>query len=209
MSKVTLDNFSDGLKAYLNNVVTTSTEMIGDITNLDTTEKSTVTGAINELVQICNFLLVRTADSFAIVDITEENVVTDGSKVVDKYASNGYCYRATAGSSNLCLFSADFSEVKYGNYALCARLKTTTTTSSNVVKISILNNGTEIASKTFAGSAFDSTSNYSYLYTSFNYQGDGKEKTNLSVKIEVLPVNGVQISFDYAYISMIMPSVFL
>ena len=224
MSKITLDNFSDNLIAYLNRQISAGgSELIGDINNLTTNDKQTLVGAINELVQICNNLtpgdggeeVKATSDSFAIVDINTEGVVSDGTLLDDLYASHGKCYFGSSGPDTMTLYSADFNEVKFGNYALCLRMKLNNVdTSEDVVMISVLNGTDTIMTKSFATSDFfddnDSTDGYRYLYSTFEYSGNGGVKSNLKLKVEIPSTEvSVEVKFDYAYISMIIPSVFL
>lgn len=220
MSKITLDNFSDNLIAYLNKQISAGgSELIGDINGLTTTNKKTLVGAINELVQICNNLtpgeggeVKTTSDSFAIVDINTEGIVSDGSLINDIYASHGRCYSGASSNTNKVLYSADFNEVKFGNYALCLRIKLVDgPTSGEVVKATIYNSGAEIMKKSFIAADFENKGEYQYLYSTFEYNGDGKTKSNLKLKIEIpVAASGTtKIQFDYAYISMIIPSVFL
>lgn len=220
MSKITLDNFSDNLKAYLNRQISAGgSELIGNINNLNTSDKTTLVGAINELVQICNGILAgdeeevkTTSDSFALVDINTEGVVSSGTLADDLYASHGKCYFSSSGPDTVLLYSADFNEVKFGNYALCLRMKLNQiATPGEVVTVTILNGTTEILKTSFVTSDFESVDNYQYLYSTFKYDGDGNTKTNLKLKVEIPtnPDTSVELKFDYAYISMIIPSVFL
>ena len=56
----------------------------------------------------------------------------------------------------------------------------------------------------------DSTDGYRYLYSTFEYSGNGGVKSNLKLKVEIPSTEvSVEVKFDYAYISMIIPSVFL
>ena len=222
MSKITLDNFSDNLIAYLNKQISAGgSELIGDIKGLTTNNKQTLVGAINELVQICNNLkpgpgdeaeVKATSDSFAIVDINTEGIVSNGSIQDDLYASHGRCYSGASSNANTVLYSADFNEVKFGNYALCLRIKLAEgTTSGEVVKATIYNGNTEIMKKSFITADFETKGEYQYLYSTFEYKGNGNAKSNLKLKIEIPAANSgtTKIHFDYAYISMIIPSVFL
>lgn len=223
MSKITLDNFSDNLIAYLNEQISAAggSELIGDINGLNTTNKTTIVGAINELVQICSNLtpgggggvgVKTTSDSFAIVDINTKGIVSNGSIMDDIYASHGRCYSGTSSNNNIVLYSADFNEVKFGNYALCLRIKLVDgSTSGEAVKATIYNGSAEIMTKSFAVADFETKGEYQYLYSTFEYNGDGKTKSNLKLKIEIpVAASGTtKIQFDYAYISMIIPSIFL
>ena len=60
-----------------------------------------------------------------------------------------------------------------------------------------------------SGSTFDSNSGYSYLYSSFTYDAINNQKHPLSFQLHTHLVDGVVIDFDYVYISMIIPAVFL
>lgn len=220
MSKVTYDNFSENLKLYLNRLLSASQvveqaeEMIGDVDSLNTTNKTSIVAAINELAQICNGLLSgeeeveMTSDSFSIVDINTEGATSNGTLVNDLYASHGQCYQGSCGSTK-CLYSADFTEVKFGNYAVCLRVNSNMESPDDVMEIKIFNGGTEIKSTIVNGADFTNNGSYEYIYSTFEYEGNGSAKSNLRLEVNLLTAESVIVKFDYAYINMIMPAVYL
>lgn len=154
----------------------------------------------------------RGSGSYAIVDINTPGITGSGTKETDLLASHGECYALTTSSSaNYCLYAGTFSDVKYGHYALCARVKIGSTTSaSSLVQLKILNGSNEVIATNFAGSVFKTSSQYYYLYTTFTYEGtSGSAKNQLSFQLHTHLVNGIKVSFDYAYINMITPAVFV
>ncbi len=154
----------------------------------------------------------RSEDKFAGisgVDINSPNVFTDGSLTTDINSSHGQCYvinSSTAG--NQTIFSANLSEIKYGHYAICLRMKINTATTNDIIRLSVLNDGRTIMSKKFNGSEFEDINKYQYLYSTFVYESTNMAKTNLNIRIEVLSVDGIEVRFDYAYVNMIMPSIY-
>ncbi len=96
-----------------------------------------------------------------------------------------------------------------GKYAMCLRIKTSSTTSSNILQVRVSNGSTSILSKDIKGSDFSSANKYGYIYMTFDYEGDGVTKNNLKIEVYTHTVSGITICFDYAYIGMIIPAVFL
>lgn len=176
--------------------------------------KNTINNVLNKVDKDISDLsdkIARGSGSYALVDINTPDRGGNGALESDNAASHGQCVALTSTSSSQCIFSGTFSEgMKYGHYALCARVKSSSTTSSNILQMKILNGSTAIKTVNFTGSEFSSTSQYYYLYTTFTYEGSASSaKNNLSFQLNTLTVSGVKISFDYAYVSMIIPSVFL
>lgn len=180
---------------------------VGSKEELTTTYKDDLVGAINEIAEDAksNF-----AGSTGGVDINTSNISSDGSITEDVYASHGQAYLITTGDYNTMLYSSKLPDIKFGNYALCLRMKIGIESTEDLIRVSILSNGTNIAQKIFNGSSFDDAQNYQYLYTTFQYDGDGNSDKNLIIRIETLPVSSsIEVRFDYAYVTMIMPSIFL
>lgn len=151
----------------------------------------------------------RGSGSYALLDINTPDRGGSGSLKVDTAASNGQCISITTSSStNYCMYSGSFSDVKYGHYAICARIKTNNLTSSNLVQLKVLKGSSEILAANFTGSSFDNTSSYQYLYSTFKYEDSGANKPTLSFQLHTHKVNGVVVDFDYVYISMIIPAVY-
>lgn len=175
--------------------------------------KNTINNVLNKVDEDINDLsekIARGSGSYGLVDINTPNRGGNGVLETDNRASHGQCISLTTTSSSQCIYSGSFpSSMKYGHYALCARIKIGTVTSSNILQLQILNGSTAIKTVNFSGSEFSTNSQYYYIYTTFIYEGSGSAKTDLSFKLNSLTVSGIKISFDYAYISMVIPSVYL
>ena len=221
---VTTDN------KVINKLLTNITDVNSDIEDINNsltdlnTKLNDLRTDINESIsdlqeEIDNDILVleekvqRGSGSYAIVDINTPEISGSGTKESDLLASHGECYALTTSSStNYCLYSGVFSDVKYGHYALCARVKIGSTTSaSSLVQLKVLNGSTEIVATDFSGSVFKTSSQYYYLYTTFTYEGSDSTSTKdqLTFQLHTHLVDGIKIYFDYAYISMIIPAVFI
>lgn len=154
--------------------------------------------------------VVRGSGTYAILDANTPDKGGTGTEVPDSAASLGKSTTITTSSSaNLVPYTGTFPDVKFGHYAICARIRTNNLTTSNLVQLKVLNGTTEILAANFTGSTFDSNSEYSYLYSSFTYEAINNQKHPLSFQLHTHLVNGVVINFDYVYISMIIPSVYL
>lgn len=153
--------------------------------------------------------VVRGSGTYAILDINTPDKGGSGTEVTDNAASLGKAISITTSSSaNLVPYTGTFPDIKFGHYAICARIKTNNLTSSNLVQLKLLNGSKEILAANFKGTDFDNSTNYSYLYSTFTYE-ENNGKQPLSFQLHTHLVNGVQVNFDYVYISMIIPSVFI
>ena len=154
--------------------------------------------------------VLRGSGTYAILDINTPDKGGSGTEVTDNAASLGKAISITTSSSaNLVPYTGTFPDIKFGHYAICARVKTNNLTSSHLVQLKLLNGSTEILAANFKGSQFDSTTGYSYLYSTFTYDANNGSKLPLSFQLHTHLINGVKIDFDYVYISMIIPSVFI
>ena len=197
---------SKNLDTILNGLIDVDSQIINKINNTATD----INNRINSEVSTINSTIARGSGSYAILDINTPNRGGSGTLSTDALASHGKCIRITTSSSaNYVPYTGTFSDVKFGHYAICARVKSNSLTSSNLVQLKVLNGSTEILAANFTGADFVSTSKYAYLYSTFIYEGNGSSKQNLSFQLHTHMVNGVQIDFDYVYISMIIPSVFI
>ena len=143
----------------------------------------------------------------AMIDINTSGFSSSGSKATDANASSGSCYQFTTTSTATKLAAGNFDTVKFGKYALCLRMMTSNnTTTSNLVTVTVKNGSTSILSKSIKGTDFSSTSQYSNIYTSFDFNGS---RGTLSLDITTTTTSGVTVKFDYAYISLMTPSVFI
>ena len=149
--------------------------------------------------------------NFALIDNATEGCTSAGALTTDLMASNGKAYIATTTSSALNLFTATFPEVKFGKYSLCMRLKISANTSTSaVLTANILNGSTNILNKSILGTSFDKTDNYCYICTTFDYDGSsGSAKQPLQLNINTGTISGLEVRFDYAYITLITPAVYI
>lgn len=179
---------------------------IGDRTSLVTTNKETLVGAINEIASNGSFSGVTGG-----ADVNNPQIITEGGLVDDVYASHGKAYIImTSSNKTSVLYSSILSDIKFGHYALCLRMKIGGETTEDVIAMSLIDGDRTIATKRFNGEDFDNITNYNYLYTTFQYDGVGANKSNLIIRIETLPTSAsIEVRFDYVYVNMIMPSIFL
>lgn len=149
-------------------------------------------------------------DTFSIIDFNSD-FTTAGTEITDSMASLGKAIQTTTTTSAKNLITANFSDVKFGKYALCLRLKVSSnTSSSSVFTANIMNGSNTILSKSILGTYFDSTSNYCYICTTFDYSGSSSSaKQKLQLKLNTGTVSGLEVRFDYAYISLITPAVYI
>lgn len=149
--------------------------------------------------------------NFALIDNTTEGCTSAGTLTTDLMASNGKAYIATTTATAFNLFKATFPEVKFGKYSLCMRLKiSANTSSSTVLAVNVLNGTTTILSKYITGTNFDRTNNYCYICTTFDYDGSsGTAKQPLQLNINTGTIKGLEVRFDYAYITLITPAVYI
>ena len=210
-----VSNMNTDISDITGELSTIRSELTSTKTDLETEIQSTIGGIRQEVTNNITILqeqVQRGSGSYAIVDKDTPGRGGSGTLVTDILASQGECYNlTTSSSSNYCLYSGAFSDVKYGYYAICARIRIgKTSTATSLVQLKVLNGTKEILVKDFPGTTFSSTSQYYYLYTTFKYENtSGDAKQQLSFQLHTHMVAGIPIYFDYAYISMIMPSVFL
>ena len=152
----------------------------------------------------------KSFDTFSVIDFNSD-FTTAGTKITDSMASLGKAIQTTTTTSAKNLITANFSDVKFGKYALCLRLKVSSnTSSSSVFTANIMNGSSTILSKSILGTYFDSTSNYCYICTTFDYSGSSSSaKQKLQLKLNTGTVSGLEVRFDYAYISLITPAVYI
>lgn len=148
--------------------------------------------------------------SSSILDVTAPNVSGNGTLKSDPLASDQKCYSYTSdGATEQLICSVPFSNMKFGHYALCVRAKTNAIGSNDLVKVEVKTSDAVIHSVNFTGDQFGTNSGYSYLYTTFEYNAVSSEPKKLIFNLYSLPVSGVTISFDYAFMNMIMPSIYM
>lgn len=156
--------------------------------------------------------LKKGAASYSIVDHNTEGASINGSVVADNYASDGKCCILTQAASNMNLYTANFSDVKCGQYGLVVRMRVSNkSNTANAIQISVKVNGERIATKSIPASAFANTTNFENIFLSFNYSRSSATKYPIQLEVTLLGTSGTKanISFDYAYIQLMMPSVYL
>ena len=151
----------------------------------------------------------KTSDTVCSTDINSKDIVSSGELVDDPEASHGKCYRVESDASNKLLYSATVNDIKFGQYGICLRMKCTQPegVSSAAVRVKVINGANEIFNKQYFPEDFGES--YTLLYGAFEYNAVDGVKNRLKIQVEVLSNIGLSVSFDYAYISMIIPSVFL
>ena len=144
------------------------------------------------------------------VDITSSGFTSKGTKKADTMASTGNCYSLASTTSSLVLASGNFNAVKFGKYALCLRIMSSNNTSTaNILTVTVKHGSTTLLTKNIKGTDFTSTSQYSNIYTSFDFNGTSSARGTLSVQISTGTTSGITFKFDYAYITLMTPSVFI
>lgn len=214
------------LNDILNGLVTTDTGIIeklkkiqenvennlqSSIENLEDNLQSSIENLENDLQSNIEDLK-KGSSSYSILDFDNPNVSSSGTLVLDNYASNGQCYKVTQTANDINLFTANFSDVKYGHYGLCARMRVSSLSNTkDAIKIDVKVNNEIIATKSVAASTFSNTTNFEYVYLSFQYDGNSETKHPIQIVVTVLGTSGdlADISLDYVYINLMMPAVFI
>ena len=148
---------------------------------------------------------------FALIDNATEGCTSVGTLSTDLMASNGKAYSVTTTTTARNVFSANFSDIKFGKYSLCIRVRVSNNTSSSaILNMNIFNGSTSILSKNILGTNFDSNTKYCYICTTFNYEGSSSTaKQPLTFSLYSTSVSGITVYFDYAYISLLTPAVYI
>lgn len=162
------------------------------------------------LVDSVEALSKKSFQNFSIVDATNPEASGVGSMASDTMASDGISYNFTSTSTAQTIFSCDFSDVKFGNYSLCVRVKSNNNTNTaNVLTLKVKRGSTELLSKDIKGTNFIRTDNYCYFCTTFNYDGTSTAKEPITFQLYSTTVSGINFAFDYAYITLITPAVYI
>lgn len=162
------------------------------------------------LVDSVEALSKMSFQNFSIVDATNPESSGVGSVASDTMASDGMSYQFTSTSTAQTIFLCNFSDVKFGNYSLCVRIKSSNNTStSDILTLKITRGSSELLSKGIKGTNFNKTDNYCYFCVSFTYDGTNSAKEPLTFKLDSTAVSGVNFCFDYAYITLITPAVYI
>ena len=202
------ENVEDNLQTSIENL---EDNLQTSIENLENDLQSSIGNLENDLQSNIEDLK-KGASSYSILDFSSSNVSSSGTIIPDNYASNGQCYKITQAIDDVNLFTANFSDVKYGHYGLCARMKVSSlSNTNNTIKIDVKVNNEVIATKSVPASSFSKASNFEYLYLSFQYDGSSETKYPIQVAITVKGTSGelADISLDYVYINLMMPAVFI
>ena len=197
------DKWTQQIQDQVNNL--TSNDVIY-ASNGETTIDNEITSLWEKVVE-----LQQGPGNFALIDNATEGCTSAGTLTTDLMASNGKAYVATTTATAFSLFKATFPEVKFGKYSLCMRLKiNANTSSSTVLAVNLLSGSTTILNKYIIGTNFDKTNNYCYICTTFDYDGSsGTAKQPLQLNINTGTVEGLEVRFDYAYITLITPAVYI
>ena len=152
----------------------------------------------------------RGSGSYGLADINSPDVTSQGELIDDMGASHGKAYSVTTSvDQSYLLYSGLFSDVKFGKYAMCIRIKSSSVDANNILQLNVSNGSASILNKDINGSDFPVANKYHYIYTTFDYEGDGITKNNLKIELYTHQIDNVVVNFDYAYIGMIIPAVFL
>ena len=192
------------LNDILQGLVNTDTKIIEKL--------DVIQDAVGDDLQDTIEALKKGAASYSIVDHNTEGASIGGTITNDNYASDGKCCILTQAASNKTFFKANFSDVKCGHYGLNIRMRVSDkSNTANGIQISVLINGERVATKSVAPSAFSNTTNFENIFLSFDYSRNSATKYPIQLEITVLGTSGTKanISFDYAYIQLMMPAVFI
>lgn len=133
-----------------------------------------------------------------------------GQLTSDRYADTGKAIYGSGSSTVIAYFK---SESKLGKYGLSLRAKTSSNSSSGtIVKIEVMkvtSGGSETAIKTinFTGTDFDSTSQYCWLTSYFDYKLPKDSGDKLGIKI--VSTSSTTITVDYVAILPMMSAQFV
>jgi hypothetical protein len=199
---------ANNVSTLSNNVDALSGSM-GTLSNLQTSAKSNLVAAINEVKNNVPTMPEISFDTFASVDYNTAGA-TGATKTADSGASNAYANVLTSTGTVASVFKATFPDMKFGKYALTVRVKVSANTGSSDIMTLLVNNGsTNILTKGVAGTKFDAANSYCYLATTFTYNSGASAKQPLSFELKSTTVKGIKISFDYAYITLITPAIYV
>ena len=182
------------------------------------TDSNRILGAINEIYDKTVELENATPDlsslsfgNFALIDNATEGCTSAGTLSTDLMASNGKAYSVITTTTSENVFSANFSDVKFGKYSLCMRVRVSdNTSSSTILNVNIYDGSTSILSKNILGTNFDSNTKYCYICTTFDYEGSSSTaKQPLTFSLSSTSVSGITVYFDYAYISLLTPAIYI
>lgn len=149
-------------------------------------------------------------DAFSIVDINTKDCTSAGTLSTDTFASKGKSYQLTTNGTAQNLYTGTFSDVNFGSYALCLRLKVSSANANNTFTVKVLNGTTVIKTIDIAANRFDSTNNFCDICTTFDYAGTSSAKQALQLQVLTNTASSSNsVRFDYAYISLLTPAIYI
>ena len=154
--------------------------------------------------------LKRGSSTSALIDKDTPDISGSGELIPNGLASKGSCYHYLTTNNKETICHGVFSDVNYGHYSLCVRIRVDNNSSSSpILTFNILNKESYLLTKEVKGINFDSNSQYCYLCTTFEYNGSSEEKSSLHFELKTTGVSNINVYFDYAYITLITPAVYV
>lgn len=154
--------------------------------------------------------LKRGSSTSALIDKDTPGISGSGELIPNGLASKGSCYHYLTTSNKETICHGVFSDVNYGHYSLCVRICVDNNSSSSpILTFNIFNKESYLLTKEVKGVNFDSNSQYCYLCTTFEYNGSSEEKSPLHFELKTTGVSNINVYFDYAYITLITPAVYI
>lgn len=148
--------------------------------------------------------------NFSIVSANSLEAEGVGVLTNDNMASDGQSRQFTSTSNIQTIYLCNFSDMKFGNYSLCVRVKSNNNTNSaNILTLKVRRGSTELLSKNIKGTDFIKTDNYCYFCTTFSYDGTSTAKEPMTFQLDSTTASGINFAFDYAYITLITPAVYI
>lgn len=183
---------SSKLSTILDKMMTTETYLVDSVKNLN------------------EDLANMTFQNFSMVDAVNPTATGAGVKTNDTMASNGISYKLTSTTTSKTVYSCNFSDVKFGTYTLCARIRASKKdASADILTLKVTSGSRELQSVGFKGSDFSRTDNYCFLCTTFDYDGTTSAKQPITFTFTTTTIGSIDFYFDYAYISLITPAVYV
>lgn len=182
---------SSKLSTILDKMMTTETFLVDSVKNLN------------------EDLANKTFQNFSMVDVNNPAATGAGVKTNDTKASNGISYKLTSTTTSQTVYSCNFSDVKFGTYTLCARIRASKKdASADILTLKVTSGSRELKAAGFKGSDFSRTDNYCFLCTTFDYDGTTSAKQPITFTFTTTTIGSIDFYFDYAYISLITPAVY-
>ena len=148
--------------------------------------------------------------SDAMLDVYSHGRTTAGTLTADNLASTGYNLTLVSTSTAANLYTGTFKDLRFGRLSLCLRiLSSNNTSTSNILTVTVKAGSTTLLTKNIKGTDFTSTSQYTNICTSFDYNGTTSAKSPVQIQVSTTTVSGITFKFDYAYASIMTPAVFI